>query len=176
MLKRCEFCKKLFNSKKTNQRFCCIRCARLKDNLKHGMYGTRLYEIWRGIKKRCYLKTHIHYKNYGGRGIIMCDEWKNDFKIFYDWSKNNGYKDKLTIDRINNNGNYCPENCRWITIKEQGLNKRTNVFLIYNGEKHTISEWSKIIKINAQTICERRKRGWSDEKIIETKILKKHKR
>lgn len=142
---------------------------------KHNLYGTRIYEIWRAMKKRCYLKTHIHYKNYGGRGISVCDEWKDDVKRFYDWATKNGYKDNLTIDRIDNNGNYCQENCRWITIQEQANNKRTNHFLCYNGEKKTITQWAIEIGINHQTLSERAKRGWTTEKILsKNKFCKKN--
>lgn len=115
-------------------------------NKKHGMSKTRLYECWRDMRNRCYLKTRYDYKRYGGRGIVVCDEWKNKFEPFYDWAINNGYKDYLTIDRIDVNGNYCPENCRWATKKEQALNRRTTVFVEYNGEKHSLKDWAIIFK------------------------------
>lgn len=90
----------------------------------HGKTGIRLYRIWQGMKQRCYYPQNTHYKHYGGRGIIICDEWKNDFQAFYDWAMSHGYSDSLTIDRINNDGNYEPSNCRWATNSEQQLNKR----------------------------------------------------
>ena len=92
-------------------------------NLKHGKSNTRLYSIWESMKKRCYNPKHKNYNRYGGRGIIVCEGWLHDFQAFYDWAITHGYEDCLTIDRINNNGIYEPNNCRWITIQEQQRNK-----------------------------------------------------
>lgn len=96
-------------------------------NTTHGKTGIRLYRIWQGMKQRCYYKKSTYYKDYGGRGISICDEWKNDFQVFYNWAMSHGYSDKLSIDRINVDGNYEPSNCRWATNSEQQLNKRKKV-------------------------------------------------
>jgi hypothetical protein len=133
---------------------------------KHGMKHTRIYEIWCGIKKRCYNKKCKSYPNYGGRGISVCDEWKNSFLIFYEWSIKNGYKDFLQIDRIDTNGNYCPQNCRWSTPLEQQRNKTNNVCVEHNGEIKTISEWSKELNFNNKLAYERYNRLLNDGKDV----------
>ena len=84
----------------------------------HGKYKERLYSIWLNMKHRCFNSNAINFRSYGGRGITVCDEWKNDFQVFYDWAMSNGYSDNLTIDRIDNDGNYEPTNCQWITLSE----------------------------------------------------------
>lgn len=109
----------------------------------HEQSGTRLYGIWQKMKGRCFNSNTPCYKRYGGRGITVCDEWKNGFQAFYEWSMSNGYSDDLTIDRIDNNGNYEPSNCRWVTNKEQSLNRRTNVIVQYNGKTMTLIEASQ---------------------------------
>lgn len=132
----------------------------------HGQSETRVYRIWCGMKNRCYNSNIPAYKNYGGRGITVCDEWQHDFKSFYDWSMTNGYSDELTIDRINPDGNYEPTNCRWVTVKEQQSNKRNNHLITYNGETHTAKQWSEIKGIKRTTLEERLKRGWSVQKTL----------
>lgn len=99
---------------------------------RHGEYDTRLYEVWHSMKNRCYCTTNHAYQNYGGRGITVCDEWLNDFVAFKVWAMAHGYdpiapRGKCTLDRIDVNGNYCPDNCRWVTMKVQQNNRRNNV-------------------------------------------------
>ena len=119
---------------------------------KHGKYKTRLYSIYAAMKDRCFNKKSRAYKYYGGRGITVCDEWKNDFMNFYNWAISNGYKDDLSIDRIDVNGNYEPNNCRWATYLQQANNTRKCVYIEYNNEKHTISEWARILHIDKETM------------------------
>lgn len=103
------------------------RFIKEQRQIKHGLRKHKLYGVWRSMKERCTLKTHAVYKDYGGRGIGICEEWKNDFKKFYDWAIQNGYNEGLTIDRIDNNKGYYPENCRWVTMKIQNTNKRNTL-------------------------------------------------
>lgn len=144
-----------------------------KRNYRHGGSKTRLFRIWSGIKTRCLDKNVIEYPRYGGRGITICDEWKESFTSFRDWALSNGYSDELTCDRIDNNGDYCPENCRWVDIKTQQNNKRTNKFLTYKNETHTVSEWEKIRGFKRGLILSRLKLGWSIEKAIESEVGKR---
>jgi len=149
-------------------------CGCLK--IKHGHYKTRLHNIWSGIKARCSNKKDVHFKIYGLRGIKVCEEWKNSFQNFYDWAIKNGYQEHLTIDRIDVNGNYCQENCRWATPKEQANNRRNNHKITYNGETHSETEWEKILGFNRCTFYNRKKKGWNIEKIINTPIKKQKRR
>lgn len=125
-----------------------------KMNETHGESKTRLYKIWVDIKKRCYRKTFWAYDRYGGRGITLCDEW-HDYTVFRDWCIANGYADDLTIDRIDNDGNYEPSNCRWVDRKTQANNKSNVRHITYNGETKTVSEWAEIIGVNRQTLYNR---------------------
>jgi len=112
-----------------------------------GRSKTRLYKEWEGIKRRCYLQNEKCYPRYGGRGIKMCKEWLNNFETFRDWALNNGYKEELSIDRINVNGNYEPSNCRWVDNKTQCNNRRTNIKIIHNNKTQTLMEWCEELDI-----------------------------
>lgn len=121
--------------------------------IKHGLTGTRIYRIWSNMKRRCFNPNAEHYNRYGGRGITVCDEWKNDFMSFYNWSMENGYQEDLTIDRIDNDGNYEPLNCRWATNKEQENNRGSfNINVTYKGKTQTLMQWSEEIGIPFPTL------------------------
>ena len=132
-----------------------------KNKRKHGLRNTRLYRIWNSMKQRCNNPNSSAYKDYGNRGIKVCKEWGNNFLNFYNWAMNNGYEDDLTIDRINNNEGYYPNNCRWVTSSQQANNKRSNVVLALDNEVHNISEWCRITGLTRSTITHRLQRGWS---------------
>jgi len=151
---------------------CYKRKQNIKRATKHGMVGTRLYGLWKSMKTRCYIKSHKGYKEYGGRGIKVCEEWHN-FKNFYKWASLNGYKDNLSIDRIDNNKGYEPSNCRWITLKQQQYNKRNNHYLTFCGITKTLTEWANEYNLQPKTIESRLKRGWQTEKAITTPVATK---
>ena len=119
------------------------------------------------MKQRCFYKKHKHYDRYGGRGITICPEWKDNFEAFYEWAMNCGYSNELSIDRIDNDGNYEPSNCRWVSAKVQNNNTQRNHYLTYNGETHTAKEWSEITGISNSTICHRIGYGWPIERVLE---------
>lgn len=119
------------------------RCIGAEKFITHGMSGTHIHEIWLGMRARCYNQNNKSYHNYGARGITICDEWKNDFSNFYQWSIQNGYQDGLSIDRIDVNGDYCPQNCRWITMEEQAKNRRNNIIITHNGETKILADWCR---------------------------------
>lgn len=138
---------------------------KIKDlNKTHGKSRTKLYSVWNNMKRRCYNIKNNQFKNYGARGIKVCDEWKNDFQAFCDWAIKNGYDEnaergKCTIDRIDVNGNYEANNCRFVDNKTQSLNKRTNRIISYNGETKTMSEWAKEFGVSHSTIKYRQEHG-----------------
>lgn len=111
-----------------------------------------LYSTWIGMRQRCYNKNTTHYPLYGGRGITVCDEWLTDFLSFYSWALNNGASEELSLDRIDNNKGYSPDNCRWATDEEQQRNKRNNRIIEYNGVSKPLVEWSIELGINEATI------------------------
>ena len=145
------------------------RISRL--NLSHGKTNTRIYHIWRGLKERCLNSNSPDFIHYGGRGITVCDEWRNDFQTFYDWAMSNGYEEHLTIDRIDVNGNYEPSNCRWVTIQEQQNNRRNNNLYEFDNQKHTLSEWANITGVKYSTLNARIKiHKWDIEKALITPV------
>lgn len=134
--------------------------------------GCRLFRIWKAMKSRCYYERDVGYHLYGGRGISVCDLWRGSYASFKEWALKNGYSEKLTLDRIDPNGNYEPSNCRWATYKEQCNNKRGNVHITYNGETHTLSEWAEITGIKIATLANRKRLGWSDSDCIEIPVVR----
>lgn len=128
-------------------------------------YTKPWYGSYISMMKRCYYKPAANYYLYGGRGIKVCEEW-HDITKFEEWVEKSGYRKGLSIDRINPNGDYTPENCRWVTPKEQANNRRNTRYLTVNGETRTITEWAEKTGINRSTINNRVWRGWSDEKAL----------
>ena len=133
----------------------------------HGNSKTRLYKIFYGMKTRCTNPKRADYKQYGGKGIKICSEWLNDYTLFEKWAIENGYNDTLTIDRIDPNKDYSPENCRWVSRKEQSRNQERTKYLTYNGITKTVAEWAEELGVSYWTLMTRFKKGWSDKEVIE---------
>ena len=148
----------------------CLKKEQDKENLtkhhRHLESKTRLYYEWQRLKGRCNNKKNERYYRYGGRGIKVCEEWQKSYENFRDWALENGYKENLTIDRINNNGNYEPKNCRWATIKQQCNNRSTNIIVEYKNKKITLMQLSEIVKIKYATLNQRYSRGDRGKRLI----------
>lgn len=125
----------------------------------HSRTGESIYPVWKSMRARCNNPNNHAYKNYGGRGISICKEWDENFQSFYDWSTNNGYKPGLSIDRIDNEHGYFPDNCRWATVEEQANNRRRCRNITYNNITHTIAEWSRILNTPYSALSSRINRG-----------------
>lgn len=137
----------------------------------HHKSNTRLYHIWQQAKDRCYNKNSKDYHDYGGRGIAVCNAWKHDFEAFYNWAMDTCYRDDLTLDRVDVNSNYTPDNCRWLTNKEQQRNKRNNKNYTINGETHCLAEWCEILNLKYNRIYNRiHKYHWSIERALELEV------
>lgn len=136
----------------------------------HGLSKTSLYRVFSRMKNRCNNPNYPSYKHYGARGIIICDEWLNNSISFINWANKNGYKKGLTIERIDNDKNYCPENCKWATWKEQANNKRNNTCINYKGIDYNITEAARLSGVPLSTLSKRLQKGWSGDKLF--KIIK----
>jgi hypothetical protein len=145
----------------------CVQKSTLPpSHKKHGMSNTRLYTIWALMKYRCYNPSRREYHNYGGRGIKVCDEWM-EFDSFMRWAFNNGYSENLTLDRIDNDGNYCPENCRWVDRKAQQNNRRSNRLITFKGITKNITQWASDNNLPYYVLKKRLDvLGWSFERAI----------
>lgn len=134
------------------------------------MSHTRLHNIWLTMRQRCSKPNCSTYHKYGAKGIRVCEEWENSFEAFRDWSFKNGYEDSLTIDRIDSNGDYSPDNCRWVTQKTQQNNRSNNVYLTYRGETRSLIEWEKITGLKWRILYDRYYRGWDVNRIFEQPV------
>lgn len=153
----------------------CLRSENSRQIHKtHGLTNTRLHNIWSRMIDRCCNPQSKFYNSYGGRGISICVEWRNSFQAFYDWAKANGYAETLSIDRIDNDGNYCPENCRWATAKEQSNNRRSNTLVTMNGKTQTVTHWCNELGLkNRDIVYKRLNAGWPPEKAFFTASRKR---
>lgn len=131
----------------------------------HGMSHKRLHNIWCTMRERCFNPNFHKYNLYGGRGITICEEWSS-FEAFMKWSLDNGYAADLTLDRIDGEGDYCPENCRWVTQKVQQNNRRNNRLIEWAGKMQNIQQWADELGIPYHTLYCRVYRGWSSERIF----------
>lgn len=141
----------------------CIKKESGKNpNYRHGGKGTRLYSIWKDMRKRCNNPNSTVFEYYGGKGIRVCKEW-DQFENFRNWALENGYSDELTIDREEADKDYSPSNCRWVTFQVQYENKRNNRYITVEGQTMTVTEASKKYDIRLETLIRRLNSGWSDE-------------
>lgn len=150
----------------------CKRCA-VKEKMKHGMSETPLYAVWEHMKRRCLCQSEKCYKDYGARGITVCDEWL-DFEPFMEWSLESGYSPALTLDRIDNNKGYSPENCRWADKKTQANNRRNTICITANGITLPCAEWARRTGIPKNTLRARYVvMGWSGDRTVNTPVARR---
>lgn len=145
-------------------------------NATHGLSHTRLYVIWSGMVRRCHNPKAQRYSDYGGRGISVCDEWRDDFLAFREWALSNGYQEDLSIDRMDNNKGYSPDNCRWATDAEQANNMTSNTMITFNGKTQNLKQWSHELGMSYTALVFRFKRGWPIEKAFSTPVRKMNKK
>lgn len=161
----------------SQRRFCSEECSKefkAVQKKSHSYSQERLHNVWRGMKERCNNPKNVSYKNYGARGIKVCPEWENDYENFKKWSFDNGYKEGLQIDRIDNNKGYSPENCRWVTRTDNLRNKGNNVLITKDGITKTATEWGEELGIHPRTIIGRVRSGYDVEDVLSTeKFIKR---
>ena len=138
----------------------------MKHGLRKNGQRERLYRIWDGMIGRCERPSQKGYARYGAKGITVCSEWRHDYVAFRTWAYKNGYRDDLTIDRINGNLGYCPENCRWATKKDQNNNRRGNRLLTVHGITKSIAQWAEETGVNQFTLYDRQENGWSEDEMF----------
>lgn len=153
---------------------CLASDAVIERNTKHSLSRkngktARLYGIWRRMKQRCLDENCSDYAKYGGRGINVCDEWAGDYKVFHDWAVSAGYDDTLTIERLDVNGGYNPQNCAWIPSADQARNKRNNHFIEYRGSRKTLAEWSEELGMESSLLRYRLKH-WGVNRAFNTPV------
>jgi len=165
----------------------CLRTEKLKERahilyqaahnaqVTHGMSRTRVYRIWKAMKGRCYNPNLPGYNYYGGRGIHVCKEWRYNAQAFIEWALSHGYSNKLEIDRIDNDGPYSPENCRWATRQQQVNNFSRNRRITYNGKTMTCAEWDRELGFPESTVANRISDGFSEIEAVSTPRFKKRK-
>lgn len=158
----------------------CARGKMISEKIRtHGESNTRLFRVWGSVKNRCYNENEPSYKNYGDRGIGVCAAWLTNYEAFRDWALANGYDEnapygECTLDRIDVNGNYSPENCRWVNLKIQANNKTTSHFIDYRGERHTIAEWSELLGVPKYIIHDGLRAGKPFDEIVEGHHTTRH--
>lgn len=147
----------------------CLTLRNLRErSITHGKTNTRAYHAWFSMRQRCYYRRNKEYHNYGERGIEVCSEWREEFEAFY--MDMGDPPDGMTLDRIDVEGNYNKETCRWATVKEQARNRRNNRLLTLDGEEHCVAEWAEIVGISSHTLLKRLDAGWSLDRVLRTPV------
>lgn len=168
----CGNIKDVLSDNLVGEKACSCGCLRKeitsRRQTSHGKSKSKLYGVWSSMKSRCYNSHNKHYSDYGERGVTVCDEWRNSYESFESWSLGNGYTSGMTIDRIDNNSGYSPDNCRWADRATQANNRRSNRLIVYNGETHNLTEWAQITGVNYKLLHRRLSDGWSVERALTT--------